>query len=1306
MLRSQPRLSELLLDWEERQRSGQTISAEELCTDCPELLTELRLRIRDLVEMDAALASATASSTHGPTGAAADATATQGSSFAGYEILREVGRGGMGVVYRAFDRKREEVVALKTVRRMNPAALYRFKQEFRAFADVVHPNLARLHELVSDGTSWFFTMELVDGIDFFRHVRFDPDQSMSAIASAGGRSSWIVRLREALRQLAEGVAAMHEAGRAHCDLKPSNVLVTETGRVVILDFGLATDLGPGATLRVGGPLVIGTMAYMAPEQAAGLPVSPATDWYSVGVMLYETLTGRLPFLGRPLEVLADKQRIEPPAPHVLDPHVPADLDSLCADLLRRDPKARPTGPEVLERLGGPAVRPEGGHGSPASPCHDVPLVGRGRHLEALETAFADALGGCSVVLYLHGRSGAGKTALAQRFLNASMERHQAVVLSGRCYEREDLPFKALDSLVDALARHLEQLPRSEVQPLLPRDLHALVRVFPAFRHVATAAAEATRAKVPDPQELRRRAFAALRQLLASLACRQPLILFIDDLQWGDLDSAALLTELLRPPDAPRLLMLGCYRDEDAATSPCLRAIRTSQLGSDAAIDSRELEVEALAQAEAKSLALSLLDCGGMNGAHAGDIARESGGNPYFIAELVRHVQGATSSSNAASPPGRVALDEVLWSRMMSLPEGPKSLLEVIAVSGSPIGEIEACRAAELSRDVHAALAVLQSGRFIRSAGLLERGNLEVFHDRVRETILARLPKSALTSRHRHIALALECTGRADPEVLAVHFRGAGEKLRAGEYFAKAGDRAAETLAFERAVDFYRNVLDSPLGEGPGAPVVRVKLADALANAGRGAQAAQEYLAAVSGVSRPQKLELQRRAAQQYLISGHVDQGLSVLRDVLAAVGMTLPGTPRKALMSLLFHSALIRLRGLRFRQRSPEAVQADLLARIDVCWAANCGLGVTDSIRGADFHARGFLLSLRAGERYRIARSLAVQAAYASADGSRSRRRTTTLLQAADLLARRVAHPHALGLVAMARGLGAYMEGLWDIGITNCDLASEVFRDRCAGVTWELNTANVFSLWSLAFTGNLVELASRRALLLNEARKRGDLHAEITLSNVSLARLAEDDPDGILEEVREAMSRWPYPGFHVQHYHCMQTTVNIHLYKGDCAAAREYLDSQWPAYAGSLLSRFQLARVDTLFSKSRVALAAATSSRTSRPLKRTALRCARSLERENVAWATAMAQLVRAGVAGVGGERARAVPLLFKAATAFDAVNMPLYAASARRRLGELLGGDEGAAMVAEADALMTGRGVRKPALLAAMFAPGFTGSG
>ena len=236
-----------------------------------------------------------------------------------YEILGELGRGGMGVVYRALDRRRGREVALKTLPRLDPSGLYRFKQEFRALAGVSHPNLVTLHEMAAEGPTWFFTMEYIDGVDFMRHVRTD----------AG-------RLRGALRQLASGLSALHAAGRLHRDVKPSNVLVEASGRVVLLDFGLAAELDAAGLHRSTERHLLGTAAYMAPEQAAGLAVSPAADWYSVGAMLYEALTGRLPFAGDFHRTIRDKQERDPTPARELAADIPEDLDRLCVELLRRD----------------------------------------------------------------------------------------------------------------------------------------------------------------------------------------------------------------------------------------------------------------------------------------------------------------------------------------------------------------------------------------------------------------------------------------------------------------------------------------------------------------------------------------------------------------------------------------------------------------------------------------------------------------------------------------------------------------------------------------------------------------------------------------------------------------------------------------------------------------------------------------------------------------------------------------------------------------------------------------------------------
>ena len=216
--------------------------------------------------------------------------------------------------------------------------------------------------------------------------------------------------------------------------------------------------------------LIGTVPYISPEQAAGLPVSPASDWYSFGTMLYEALTGERPFQGGPFAILLDKQNFEPPAPCTLVPGIPDDLDALCVDLLRRDPLARPLGHEVFYRLAGTPKETGAAISSPPSQCNVVSLVGRDGHLRAIAEAWEAVTRGMTVALDIRGRSGQGKTVLVQHFLDGLVQRDLALVLAGRCYERESVPYKALDNLVDALVRYMLRLSAHDARALIPRDV--------------------------------------------------------------------------------------------------------------------------------------------------------------------------------------------------------------------------------------------------------------------------------------------------------------------------------------------------------------------------------------------------------------------------------------------------------------------------------------------------------------------------------------------------------------------------------------------------------------------------------------------------------------------------------------------------------------------------------------------------------------------------------------------------------------------------------------------------------------------
>jgi hypothetical protein len=1242
------------------------------------------------------------------------------SSVGGYALAGEVGRGGMGVVYRAFDCKRGLHVALKTLPRLDPVALDRFKNEFRVLAGVTHPNLVTLYELFTEGQQWFFAMEFVDGVNFLTYVReglaaprtsstvayaleAGPDESGGPEASPLSPGQ-LDRLRAGLRQLAAGVQAIHDAGKLHRDIKPSNTLVTPAGRVVLLDFGLAAELDAASVRQTAEGAVVGTVSYMAPEQAAGRSLSPASDWYSVGVMLYEALTIRRPFTGPAMQVVRDKQEMDPHAPAELVPGIPDDLNALCVALLNRRPDLRPSGPEVLRRLGA-AV-----HATPlplrALATTARTFVGRDRHLQALADAYQSLRGGRTVTVNVRGRSGVGKSALVQRFLEEVSTAGDAVVLAGRCYEHESVPYKALDSLVDALARYLRRLPEPEARSLLPADLRPLARIFPVLRGLRPDRDLGERDDAPDPHELRRRAFAALRALLARLGAHRPLVLAIDDLQWGDVDSAALLAELLRPPAPPRLLLLASFRSEDVAASPFLRAFLSPQDPADAAPEHRDLAVEPLTSAETRELAIRLLGRDDPKAqTQAETIARESGGSPFFLAELVEHLQEGSEPAHPAT--GAVSLDDVLWKRVTRLPEEARRLLEVVAVAGQPLRQGDACAAARLAGDERPALAVLASGRFLRSTGATEHDDLEAYHDRVRESVVGRLAPDTLAGHHGRLAEVLEAAGQCGPEVLAAHFHGARQPAKAGRCYALAATQATEALAFERAAKLYRLALDLGPSTTEEAHRLRTGLADALANAGRGAEAGREYQAVAAAAPPAEAVELRRRAAFQFLGSGHVDEGLRVIREVLGAVGMRLAATPRRALLGLLFRRALLWLRGYGFRERDASQVPAKDLARIDICWCVCSTLGTSDAIRGNDFQTRHLLLALRAGEPYRIARALAVEGAYLTSTGGRARQRAARLLETAEAIARRIDQPYALGVALLCKTMFLHMAEQWERARQAGEQCETVFRTRCTGVAWELATARIWTLWELGHLGEVAELGRRCRALVPEAQARGDVHTLTYLrsSCLPLALLAADDPDTARRDIQEGLAQWSQSGYHLQHYAALLMHVLVERYAGRPEAAWELVTTQGDAFARALLIRIQEFRIQVLQARAYTALAAAAVAADPGPLWRDAGQTARRLRREKQPWALATADYVEAALAAARGERQAAAALLPKVVAQFEALQMGLYAAATRRRLGELVGGSAGRALVAEADAWMAGQAIKDPVRMAATIAPPLPGA-
>lgn len=1276
-----------------------------------------------------------------------------------FAVRAKLGAGGMGVVYHAYDRKLGLDVALKTLKNLDAASLYHFKREFRALVDVSHPNLVQLYELISEGQQWFFTMELVRGSTFFEYVtspdglrralstidfkdrssfakvfaserldepidedeertdvlptlkRLEEESTRStgsslrpdpaAIAAAGGPS--YKRLREALQQLAQGLLALHGAGKLHRDLKPSNVLVTRAGRVVILDFGLIADIeGKGSQfLTSSNQGLAGTFAYMAPEQGGTEPLTPAADWYAVGVMLYEALTGQLPFLETGIDVLLKKQRTEPPPPASLMGGIPPDLNELCIDLLRMDPRARPTGQEVWQRLCAPSDSTSVGLRVPRSLLvEEQAFIGRTKHLAALETGFGVARSEGAVAMVVRGSSGIGKSTLVRRFLEALHTQEEAVILTGRCYERESVPYKAVDSLVDALSRYLAKIPKVELQGLLPRNIAALARVFPVLNRIPLVSrAHRLPAITPDEQELRRRAFGAFRELFSRISDEIPVVLFVDDLQWGDVDSAHLLTELLRPPDAPRLLFIGCYRAEDEAASPMLQEIARQRTQIP---NFRTLTIGALSSDEATDLALTLL--GGdpdQDLRSAETIARESSGNPFFIDTLARHARTARKSSQKSAS----SLNDVLMDSLRTLPEPTRNLLEVIAVAGRPIRrDVAAWAARSSAADESGAFDQLRSLRFIRTSVTEDEHSIECYHDRIRQAVLARIPRNVLTQHQSALAEAFREKHPEDVEAVFHHSFEAGDMPVAGEFAERSGDLARDVLAFGRAATLYQIALDllPPEAQSRRGGLLE-KLADALANGGRGPEAAARYREAAELDHGLNRLDLLRRAGLQLLIAGQVEAGLEVLTEVLEALGVRLPKTGAGVIATQALANVTLRSKGLSFEPRPETECSREDLLRVDTMHTVASGIGFIDPIFGVEMQTRHLVTALKVGEPIRVARAIALSAGYAGAEGGKSRERADELRREARKLAEVVADERLQAFETMTEGFIEYLSGEWVKARHLLEAAELGLQTHAVGAIWELASTRWILNAALYYLGDLKALSQRVTATLDDADLRGALFesASLRLGHANTIHLMRDNPERALRVVEETIGRWTQKTFLLQHHLARTSLAQTHVYMGRAEKALGVLDDTWPALRDSKMLHSQYLRIDTGFLRSRVLLACAAEARKRQATHVSeALRFAEKIAIEKARWVRPAVDLLRAGASSFDDPAATRAQLE-SALAGFEACNMGMYAHATRYRLGSVIGGEEGLAHQRTAFAYFTGEGVRNVGRFLATFAPG-----
>jgi len=1171
-----------------------------------------------------------------------------------------IGEGARGRVFEATDLRSGATIALKTLQSYDREEIYRLKREFRMIAGLQHRNLVKLHDLVVDDEVCFFTMERVPGValdawlrSLRREFEADPEEFQG-------------RARALLCELVLGIAALHSAGKLHRDIKPSNLLVGPDGRAVLLDFGMAAPIESSPSRDIENLGFAGTLDYMAPEVLRGGVATEASDWYALGVVVYEALTGRLPVEADPadLSALIAFDRPAPPSPRELGIELPTELERLLLRLLDPEPTGRPNAPEIFTTLAGD-------RDSIDAPRPNLPstYVGRIYELSQLREGFRSSQAG-PVFVEIEGESGIGKSALIDRFLGELSTESDVLVLEGRCHTQETLPYRALDAAMDRLSTALTLLPPFDQN--LRTHLASAARIFPTLTRVASRRdrpadfSKAPGIGSPGAQELRKRAVSALRAIFAHVATFRPIIVWIDDVQWMDRDSRELLEAIFGDTDLPSLMMILTRRSLDAAGPD-----EAPPFTLPASILRRRLGLEPLSRDECVELA-SLLRTDHVDEDDAlAAMARESGGNPFLLGELAR-------SAEPIRPEGEgPGLGELLARRVAALTADERALLEVATVAGQPIEYDVASRAIGRNSSDSTLLRSLCVGSLLRADGPDAEPWIDVFHGRIRDGLFEAIDPDRLGGLHRDIANALEAEARPDANRLLHHCLEAGDVVRAADFAYRAAEESRSTMAFHRAVELYRIALEHGTRLSSRVRLMSL-IGETLADAGRSREAASVLLEAAteSEASDPDALrsiEMRILAAEHQLRSGDPELGMSTFESALSGLAIRIPGSALSAIGMIGWNRFALALSGAPEASRSPAELDFRERLRLQALWSAGVGLSGYAPIRSAALYARYKRLASSSGVALYLARSLAAESTILHLQGGkRNLARGQALAEEAERIARAGSNPAELAHVLMSRSANACFANRWQLAVDLGAEAERVCRDHGVGEGWELMNAQTFRLLAMGILGRYVELREELPRFLREATERGDDYAGINarLGHSTVAWLAMDNPEEAQRQLDTANELCPPTSFSTQRYLSVYGQCQIDLYKEDADSAWQHIDDAWRGLRNTGMLRLESVRIDMVHLRGRVALMLAGQPAASTRWRRIVRKAIRRLEKEEAPWSPALSKVLSGGLLAIDGRELEASEVLEDAAKIFEALGVDGFADASSIQAARMRGGE------------------------------------
>jgi predicted ATPase len=578
-----------------------------------------------------------------------------GTTVGRYTIEALLGRGGMGEVYRARDPQLDRPVAVKVIQTEqagNQSRVERFLREARAASALNHPHIITIYEVgQTESGQYFMVQEFVEG-QTLRSLLAERI-SLDHVQQFGG-------------QLAKALAAAHAAGIVHRDIKPENIMVRPDGYLKVLDFGLARMALPDATTAAtqeatAAGTLLGTCAYMSPEQACGLAVGPPSDVFSLGIVIYEMLTSQRPFRGNSSMATLNNILTEHPVPPSrLNTDVPLALDTLVMAMLSKDAAARPATASLEPQLAeatGTAVRS-------AVPRVVRHTVGREAERLALAEAFHRSVAGRGLMLAAAGEPGIGKTSLVEDFLaEISAGPHRPVIARGRCSERlagaeAYLPIlEVLDSLL-----HGQTVGGfSDIMKTLAPTWYVHVGTLGLESDTSQRLREETKTASPDRMK---RELAACFEGIAQV---RPLVLFFDDLHWADISTVDILNYLAQRFAALRILVVVTYRPTEMSLDkhPFLQ-VRQDLLTRGTL---KELALDFLSLADVERYLTLEFPGHALPDGFGRLIHEKTEGNPLFMVDVLRYLRDR----------GVIVRDErrEAWTLGQSMPDVARELPETV-----------------------------------------------------------------------------------------------------------------------------------------------------------------------------------------------------------------------------------------------------------------------------------------------------------------------------------------------------------------------------------------------------------------------------------------------------------------------------------------------------------------------------------------------------------------------------------------------------------------------------------------------------